>query len=312
MGSEFSKEFDYSREASDLLESLFIHREEIFLEVYEKALDFVKENRRIYLDEKRSKLQQGKGIRMIRKQLLEKWDRQKLTFFQRSIDIDMHPSQSEYLFYLVERDVRKQIKNLYEEEGRPFDQKLAHEFFRQKPLMPSENDPDFLEYKYISNPEYSLYIDSDPYLVWMGKDEIYIRDDKGKLVRTEDGTDLLTRNTDTYVVVQRFYNGFYWTVSTYEAIDNRNERKNQVIEEMMDVIAQKEGAKTIEQISKELYEYMWLTPLEVRSLLTSAALQYVDRYSNQIEEALKEMDYEKPRSGSVQEKFTNPFYRYFL
>jgi hypothetical protein len=81
---------------------------------------------------------------------------------------------------------------------------------------------------------------------------------------------------------------------------------------MMDVIARKEGAKTIEQISKELYEYMWLTPLEVKSLLTSAALQYVKRYSNQIEEALQEKDYEKPRSGSVQEEFSNPFYRFYL
>jgi hypothetical protein len=178
--------------------------------------------------------------------------------------------------------------------------------------MPSENDPDFLEYRYIRNPEYSLYIDSHPYLVWMGKDDIYIRDDKGKYVRTEVGTDLLTRKTDTFVVVQRFYNGFYCTVSSYEAIDDRDERKNQVIKEMIDVIAQKEGVKSIEQISKELYEYMWLTPIEVKSLLTSAALQYVDRYSNQIEEALKEKDYKKPRSGSVQEKFTNPFYRYFL
>jgi hypothetical protein len=57
---------------------------------------------------------------------------------------------------------------------------------------------------------------------------------------------------------------------------------------------------------------MWLTPLEVKSLLTLAALQYVDRYSNQIEEALKEKDYKKPRSGIVQETFANPFHRFLL
>jgi hypothetical protein len=48
---------------------------------------------------------------------------------------------------------------------------------------------------------------------------VTVRHDKGKPFRTEDGTDLLTRNTDTYVLVQRFYNGFYWSVSTYEEID---------------------------------------------------------------------------------------------
>lgn len=218
----------------------------------------------------------------------------------------MHPTQSEFLFEIVERHYINSIKSMYEKEGSPFDNKGAHEFFRQMPLLFSENDLSFLEYYYSSKPEYSLYIDKHPFLVWMGKSQLIKRNEDGKPMWNNDKSDFLHNYTDSYVVVQRFYNGFYWDVSSYEAIDTRQEKKRQAIDDFVAVLRQEEGAKTIEQISKELYEYIWLNPSEIQSLLSLAALRYINRYHHQINDALKEQEFDKSRSEIAQQDFSNP------
>jgi hypothetical protein len=81
----------------------------------------------------------------------------------------------------------------------------------------------------------------------------------------------------------------------------------------MSVIGREEGAKSIKQIAKELHEYMWLTPSEIQSLFTLAALRYVKRYEDEIDNVLEGYNLDKPRSGTAQQEFSNPltlFIRY--
>lgn len=59
----------------------------------------------------------------------------------------------------------------------------------------------------------------------MGKSKLVQRDETGKPLWNSEQTDFLYKHTDSHIVVRRFYNGFYWVVSSYEAIDNRQERK---------------------------------------------------------------------------------------
>jgi hypothetical protein len=306
MFSNLNIEFDYSKGAFVLLEKLFEREKENLIRAYESSLDCVKETRKNYLDEKKSKLEQGKGIRINRKQQHKKWNKLKQSSFQKNIQIKMHPTQSEFLFEIVERHYINNIKSMYEKEGSPFDNKGAHEFLRQIPLSFSENDLSFLEYNYSSKPEYSLSIDKHPFLVWMGKSQLIKRNEDGKPIWNNDKTDFLYYYTDSYVIVQRFYNGFYWVISSYEAKDTRQEKKRQAIDEFVAVLGQEAGAKPIEQISKELYEYMWLSPTEIQSLLSLAALRYINRYYHQINDALKEQEFDKSRSEIAQQDFSNP------
>jgi hypothetical protein len=306
MFSNLDMEFDYSKEAYELLEKFFEQEKENLIKAYESSLNFVKEIRKNYLDEKKSKLEQGKSIRINRKQQHEKWNKLKLTSFQRIVQMEMHPSQSEFLFEIVERYYISKIKAMYEKEGSPFNNKEAHEFYRQMPLSFSENDLSFLEYNYSSKPEYSLYINQHPYLVWMGKSQLIKRNEVGKPIWNKDKSDFIYNYTESYVVVQRFYNGFYWVVSSYEAIDTRQEKKRQAIDDFVAVLGQEEGAKSIEQISKELNEYMWLNPSEIQSLLSLAALRYLNRYNHQINDALKGPEFDKPRNKIAQQDFSNP------
>jgi hypothetical protein len=298
-------EFDYTEEAVEQLKKLIEQEKVTLLNTYEDSLKCIKNNQRNYLEEKKIRLEQGKGIRINRKQLLEKWDKQKLAYFQNNTQIKIHPSQSEFLFMLLEKLYLGNIKSMYVDETAPYNKIEAHEFFRQKPISFSNDDISFLEYEYSSKDEYSLYINKHPYLVWMGKSKLIQRDETGKPIWNSEGTDFLYKYSDCHVVVQRFYNGFYWVVSSYEAIDSRLERRHQAIDDMMAMIGQEVGAKTIEQISKELYEYMWLTPLEVQSLLSLATLQYVNRYRDQINDAIGDKEY-KPRSSIAQQEFSNP------
>jgi hypothetical protein len=48
---------------------------------------------------------------------------------------------------------------------------------------------------------------------------------------------------------------------------------------------------------------MWLTPLEVQSLLSLAALPYIDRYRDQINNAIGGKEYNNPRSGEHKRNF---------
>lgn len=306
MNTNFSMEFDYTDEAFEELEKLFTNEKEIVLNIFESSLQYIVDERRKYLDEKKLKLDQGKGIRINRKQQLEKWDNQQQVYFQRNVPIKMHPTQSEILFFIARKFYNDTIKSIYLEEKTPYDNIKAHEFLRQEPILFSNNDLAFLEYRYSSDDEYSLYIDKHPYLVWMGKSKLVQRDEMGKPIRNNGKTDYLYKYTHSHVVVQRYYNGFYWKVSSYEAFDNRQERKRQVVEDLMAIIGQEEGSKTIEQVSIGLNEYMWLTPMEVQSLLNLAALQYVGRYREQIENAIGDMRSDKPRSGIAQQEFSNP------
>lgn len=173
----------------------------------------------------------------------------------------MHPSQSDLLLDIVEKYYLNKIKSLYAEEDSPYDKIEAHEFFRQKPITFSNDDISFLEYEFSSKNEYALYINKHPYLVWMGKNKLVQRDESGKPIWNSAKTDLLYSYTDCFIIVQRLYNGFFWVVSSYEANDSRQDRKQQAVEDMMNMIGQESGAKTIEQIAKELHEYMWLTPI---------------------------------------------------
>lgn len=228
---------------------------------YENSLESIKKDRKNYLEEKEKKLSQGKGIRINRKQQFDKWNKLKLTYFQNNLHIKMHPSQSDLLLDIVEKYYLNKIKSLYAEEDSPYDKIEAHEFFRQKPITFSNDDISFLEYEFSSKNEYALYINKHPYLVWMGKNKLVQRDESGKPIWNSAKTDLLYSYTDCFIIVQRLYNGFFWVVSSYEANDSRQDRKQQAVEDMMNMIGQESGAKTIEQIAKELHEYMWLTPI---------------------------------------------------
>ncbi|HHW38041.1 MAG TPA: hypothetical protein GXX18_12485, partial [Bacillales bacterium] len=196
--------------------------------------------------------------------------------------------------------------SIYADEDSPYDKIQAHEYFRQKPITFSNDDISFLEYEFSSKNEYALYINKHPYLVWMGKNELVQRDESGKPIWNSDRTEFLYRYTDCFIIVQRFYNGFYWVVSSYEENDSRQDKKQQAVEDMLDMIGQKSGAKTIEQIAKELHEYMWLTPIEIQSLLSLAALRYVTQYNDKICKALHGQELDKPRSGIAQQEFSNP------
>lgn len=131
----------------------------------------------------------------------------------------------------------------------------------------------------------------------MGKSKLVQRDETGKPLWNSEKTDFLYKHTDSHIVVRRFYNGFYWVVSSYEAIDNRQERKRQAINDMIAMIG---------QISKELHEYLWLTPMEVQSLLSLATLRYINRYQDQINDALEGQEFDKSRSCIAQQEFSNP------
>jgi len=98
---------------------------------------------------------------------------------------------------------------------------------------------------------------------------------------------------------------FSWVVSSYEAIDTREEKKRQFVEDFISILAQEPGAKTIDQISRELHEYMWLFPHEIESLLTLSAINYVGRYKDDIHQAILNYDLDKPRSGTAQQGFSN-------
>jgi len=179
-------------------------------------------------------------------------------------------------------------------------------FFRQMPITVQNNDISFLEYDYSSKVEYDLYIDNFPYLVWMGHSQFLKRDEYGELIWNEAKDDYQYRDTDTHVVVQRYYNGFYYVVSSYEAIDTREEKKRQFVKDFISILGQEPGAKTIDQISRELHEYMWLFPHEIESLLTLSAINYVGRFKKDIHQALINYNLDKPRSGTAQQGFSNP------
>ena len=51
---------------------------------------------------------------------------------------------------------------------------------------------------------------------------------------------------------------------------------------------------------------MWLTPQEVQSLLSLAAIQYINRYRDQFNNAIGGKVSDKPRSGIFQQEFSNP------
>lgn len=61
MFSNLNIEFDYSKEAFVLLEKLFEREKENLIKAYESSLNCVKETRKNYLDEKKSKLEQGRA-----------------------------------------------------------------------------------------------------------------------------------------------------------------------------------------------------------------------------------------------------------
>ncbi|HHY72188.1 MAG TPA: hypothetical protein GX497_03000, partial [Bacillus bacterium] len=126
--------------------------------------------------------------------------------------------------------------SIYADEDSPYDKIQAHEYFRQKPITFSNDDISFLEYEFSSKNGYALYINKHPYLVWMGKNELVQRDESGKPIWNSDRTEFQYRYTDCFIIVQRFYNGFYWVVSSYEANDSRQDKKQQAVEDMIDMI----------------------------------------------------------------------------
>jgi len=211
MYSELSNEFDYSSEQINLLKKLFKQEHETILETFDKALNQVKEDRRNYLDEKKKQIEQGKVIRLNRRQKLERWKEIEQTYFIRHLlikDQEIHPSQKKMLLKYSQRHYAQIVKKLYEEEGKPYENKQAHEFFRQMPISVQNDDISFLEYDYSSRVEYELYTDNFPYLVWMGHSQFLKRDEHGEPIWNEVKNDFQYRETDTHVVVQRFYNGF--------------------------------------------------------------------------------------------------------
>ncbi len=133
-------EFDYSEEAFDMLEKVFELEKEKLLCTYENSLEFIKNDRKKYLGEKKNKINQGKGIRINRKQQFDKWNKLKLTYFQNNLHIKMHPSQSDFLLDIVEKHYLNKIKSVYAEENSPYDNIEVQEFFRQKPITYSNDD----------------------------------------------------------------------------------------------------------------------------------------------------------------------------
>ena len=307
MYSELRNEFGYSIEQIDLLKKLFKEELESILETFEKALNHVKVDRNNYIDEKKQQREQGKAIRLNRRQKLEKWNNIKQNYFIRNLslkNLEIHHTHKRKLLRFAESHYTEIVTKIYEDEGKPYDQKQAHEFFRQMPVSVQNSDISFLEYDYSSNGEYELYIDDSPYLVWMGSNKMIKRDEQGKPVYIDD--EFQYRETDTYVVVQRFYHDFYWVVSSYEAKDTRAEKKRQFVEDFISMIGQEPGAKTVDQISREIHEYMWLSPFEIESVLTLSAMRFVDRYRDDIHQALERYHPNKPSSGRAQQEFANP------